>query len=91
MMRDGIVVGKCGSCGGVVSTPRVWYGVGRAPQQCESCGAYADEAAGLRTLPMRPPVRDALNRYLAPAQPEPQPRPAGPHDNNRDARTPVRE
>lgn len=36
-------------------------------------------------------VLDASGRSIAPAQPEPQPRPSGPHDSNRDARTPVRE
>lgn len=37
------------------------------------------------------PITDALGRFLAPPQPEPPPRPSGPHLHNADAREPVRE
>ena len=47
------IVGKCGKCGGVVSVPHLWWGVGRPPATCEACGAYADESANLPVLPMR--------------------------------------
>lgn len=58
-MVGDIPVGRCGECGGVVTTPRVWYGVQRAPQTCESCGAVVDEAASLPPMKMRPrqPIR----------------------------------
>ncbi len=50
---NGRIVGRCGKCGGVVSTPYLWWGVGRPPKTCERCGATVDETAGLPTLTMR--------------------------------------
>jgi uncharacterized Zn finger protein len=47
------VVGKCSRCGGVVSIPTLIHMVGRVRASCESCGAVADETAGLPTIPMR--------------------------------------
>ena len=47
-------IGKCGSCGGIVSVPHIWHGVNRPPATCESCGRTADTAAHLPTLPMKP-------------------------------------
>lgn len=75
------VVGRCGNCGGVVSTPRLWYGVPRPPSTCESCGAVADETRGLPTIPMRG-VKDERGRYVAPAQSELPIRPDGPWNSN---------
>ena len=54
MMNDGMIRGKCSQCGGVVSTPKIWHGVGRPPSTCESCGAVADETANLPVIPMKP-------------------------------------
>jgi hypothetical protein len=48
-----VIIGKCGKCGGIVSTPSLWFGTTRAPQTCESCGAEADRTAHLPTLPMK--------------------------------------
>ena len=53
------IVGKCSLCGGVVSTPRVWMGINRPPVRCESCGASADETAGLPVVPMKP-LKEAM-------------------------------
>lgn len=47
------VVGKCGDCGGPVTTPIHWWGVERAVPACEHCGAAIDETAALPVLPMR--------------------------------------
>ena len=47
------IVGKCGKCGGVVSTPTIWHGVNRPPKTCERCKATVDESAHLPVLPMK--------------------------------------
>lgn len=52
------IVGKCGLCGGVVSVPRLWFGVGRPPATCEQCGAVRDDTAHLPTLPMVAPPKE---------------------------------
>lgn len=51
---DSIIVGTCGLCGGLVTAPRVWWGVGRIPHTCESCGAEVNYAKMYPTLPMKP-------------------------------------
>lgn len=50
---DYIIVGRCGRCGGIVSTPRIWMGTQRPPKTCESCDAVVNEASGLPVLPMQ--------------------------------------
>lgn len=61
---DATIVGKCGKCGGIVSTPRVWAGTNRPPETCESCGATASETRGLPTIPMN----DAPDRKVGYAE-----------------------
>lgn len=56
----GSPVGICGSCGGVVSYPRVWHGVQRPPATCESCGRQAANPHNLPTLPMKPTVASQI-------------------------------
>lgn len=52
-------VGKCGSCGGVVSIPVIWHGVNRPAQTCELCGMEADTSVHLPTLLMKPGKRNS--------------------------------
>ena len=50
---DNFIVGTCGLCGGLVTAPRVWWGVGRIPHTCESCGAEVNYAKIYPVLPMK--------------------------------------
>jgi uncharacterized protein (DUF983 family) len=53
-MWDTVIVGKCASCGGVVSRPRVWVGLNRPSTTCENCGSQMDETANLPVVPTIP-------------------------------------
>lgn len=47
-------IGKCSICGGAVTVPTTWMSVVPPRPQCEQCGAYASQTAGLPTVPMEP-------------------------------------
>ena len=49
-MWDTVIVGKCASCGGVVSRPRVWVGLNRPSTTCENCGSQIDAPANEDTM-----------------------------------------
>lgn len=63
-MGDKRVVGRCSLCGGVVSAPLVFWSVTQPVPQCETCGAYADQAANLPVVPMTPKTP-----WVRPSQP----------------------
>lgn len=48
------VIGTCSICGGPVTVPGVWWGVGAPPTpRCERCGAVPQQAHG-PVIPMQP-------------------------------------
>lgn len=51
-MGNRMVHGRCGICGGDVTTPFAWHGIIPPVPTCESCGAVVDHQGP--TLPMRP-------------------------------------
>lgn len=79
----------CPECGAELEYDEVDIGVGtmRGNPGCPECGwtpPRVDDG-------LDDDIRDASGRLVAPPQPEPAPRPAGPHTSNHDAREPVRE
>lgn len=44
---DNIIVGKCSSCGGIVSVPKAWMSVNRPIPSCEKCGKQQDVTVNL--------------------------------------------
>lgn len=48
-----ITCGRCSLCGGLVTTPAVWYGVTIPPKTCQSCGA-TEAPANLPVIQMTP-------------------------------------
>lgn len=74
---DARIVGTCSRCGGLVTTPAQWAGVGPAPVRCRGCGAHARGATQppirLPVIPMAPPA-PAPEAYILPAGQGPKPR-----------------
>lgn len=52
-MLNQLPIGKCSLCGGLVTVPMIWHGINPPPKTCSGCGAEVDEAANLKTLPMK--------------------------------------
>lgn len=59
-------IGTCGNCGGPVTVPDCWAGIGNPPAKCESCGARPKQNHGPRIEMERPDhgkeMREAIQR-----------------------------
>lgn len=54
---DHVVHGRCSLCGGIVSTPKIFYSINAPVPTCNTCGATSHPPGyeSLPVLPMKPP------------------------------------